>query len=155
MPKDKDPHSKLQALKKHGAANRTSAKVKDPLFTDSPFFDPKDLVQVKYEMLRRVQVDCQPISKASADYGFSRVSFYQVKEAFEREGLPGLVPKKRGPRGGHKLTENIVQSLVEACAKDDQMDAEALAQLVKKRFKLTVHPRSIDRALAKQKKKRN
>lgn len=155
MPKDKDPHPKLQALKKHGAINRRSAKVKNPLFADSEFFDPKDLVQVKYEMLRRVQADGDAISNASADHGFSRVSFYQVKEAFEREGLPGLVPKKRGPRGGHKLTERIVQAMEEACAEDDQIDAPALARLLKKRFKLTVHPRSIDRALAKRKKKRH
>lgn len=155
MSKDRSPHPKLQALKRHGGLNRAPGKVKDPLFADSEFFDPKDLVQVKYEMLRRVQADGYGVSKASADFGLSRVSFYQAKAAFERGGVLGLVPKKRGPRGGHKLTEEIVQVLEEARAKDKKMNARGLARLVKKRFKLTVHLRSIYRALANLKKKRN
>lgn len=44
---------KEQHLRKHGALNIGSEAVTDPLFGDSEFFDPRDVVLVKYEMLRR------------------------------------------------------------------------------------------------------
>ena len=64
----------------------------DPAFNGAnTFFDPEDLVQVKYEMLRRVREDGQAVTQASAAFGFSRPSFYEAQVAFERAGLPGLV----------------------------------------------------------------
>ena len=42
-----------------------------PLFASHDFFDPRDLVQVKYEMLRLVSVEKQPVStwnEANAEY---------------------------------------------------------------------------------------
>ena len=47
--------AKLQALRQQACLNLRSDQVNDELFRDSEFFDPRDLVQVKYEMLRRVQ----------------------------------------------------------------------------------------------------
>src|SRR4051812_49751372 len=35
-----------------GTLNPRADDVRDPAFVDSEFFDPRDLVQVKYEMLR-------------------------------------------------------------------------------------------------------
>jgi hypothetical protein len=42
----------LQALSTQGATHPRPQAVSDSLFRDSAFFDPSDLVQVKYEMLR-------------------------------------------------------------------------------------------------------
>jgi hypothetical protein len=65
---------------------------------ENEFFDPLDLVQVKYEMLRRVRADHKSIRRAAQDFGFSRPSVYRARAAFERAGLPGLLPAERGPR---------------------------------------------------------
>src|SRR5215469_8633345 len=46
-----------QVLTEQGTAHPRPEAVTDPLFYDSAFFDPNDLVQVKYEMLRSVQVE--------------------------------------------------------------------------------------------------
>src|SRR6202047_1224109 len=70
-----------QALSTQGATHPRPQAVSDPLFRDSAFFDPNDLVQVKYEMLRSVEQE-----------GLSRPVFYVTQELFNREGLPGLVP---------------------------------------------------------------
>ena len=48
---------KEQHLRKHGAFHADADAVTDPLFNQSEFFDPRDLVLVKYEMLRRVEAD--------------------------------------------------------------------------------------------------
>jgi transposase len=145
--------AKLPSLKAQGCLNRRPEAVTDLLFHEDDFFDPRDLVQVKYEMLRRVRHEGLPVSRASAAFGLSRPAYYQAQFAFEREGLPGLIPKKRGPRSGHKLTEEVVQFVVQERTKDSSMGVSELAGLVAGRFGVKVHPRSVERALLRLKKK--
>lgn len=155
MPKLKRHDPKLDALREQGALNRRAQAVSDPLFQqDDAFFDRRDLVQLKYEMLRRVRTDGQPVSKAAAAFGLSRPSFYHAHSAFEAGGLPALLPKKRGPRGAHKLSVPIVATIEHALAHDATLSLPALARLVKERCGIAVHPRSIERALARKKKPR-
>ena len=145
MPKAASPKSK--ALREQGCLHRKPEKVKDPQFHGSDFFDPKDVVQVKYEMLRRVEADGQSVSDTSKSFGFSRPSFYQARDSFAEEGLPGLVPKKRGPHGGHKVTEEIMLFIEKAQSDDATLGGRGLAELVQQRFGITIHPRTIERAL--------
>src|SRR6202043_907439 len=100
MPKRHDRRDpKTAALQEEGTLNPSPAKVGDPRFRAGDFFDPRDLVQVRYEMLRRVSVDNLPVTQVSAEYGVSRPTYYQAKASFGEAGLAGLVPKKKGPRG--------------------------------------------------------
>jgi transposase len=145
--------AKLQALREAGALNSRPQRVADPLFAQDEFFDPCDLVQVKYEMLRRVQAEGRPVSEAAAAFGFSRVAYYQARAAFVDQGLPGLVPKRPGPRRAHKLSETVLEYLDQLRATDKGLRAKDLAEMVLKKFDLSVHPRSIERALSKRRKK--
>jgi len=154
MPKRRRPDPKLDTLREQGTLNPRPDAVTDPVFQQSDFFDPRDLVQVKYEMLRRVDTDRQTVSAAATAFGFSRPSFYKAKAALRRDGLAGLVPRKRGPRGAHKLSEDVVGFIRQALADDEKLRAPALARLVEEQFELMVHPRSIERALQRQEKKR-
>lgn len=153
MPKTPRADAKSKALRDDGCLNRRPQAVTDALFTASSFFDPRDLVQVKYEMVRRVEVDSHTVSSAAASFGFSRPSFYQAQAAVMREGLAGLVPKKRGPRGGHKLTEEVMVFIEQARTSNAEMSLPQLAASVRKRFGLSVHPRSLERALERRTKK--
>ena len=91
--------------------------MRDAAFTEGgPFFDPEDLVQVKYEMLRRVREEGASVTQASAAFGFSRPSFYAAQAAFQEAGLPGLVPRRPGPRRAHKLSGPVLALLEEALA---------------------------------------
>jgi hypothetical protein len=89
---------KLEALRTSSTLNRRPERVTDPLFRGHAFFDAHDLVQVKYEMLRRVEREHTPVQTAAAAFGFSRVAWYQVNGRYEREGLVGLLPRQRGPK---------------------------------------------------------
>lgn len=144
---------KIDALKEQGALNPNPEDVLEPLFHENDFFDPRDRVQVKYEMLRRARVDGEAVSHVTKAFGLSRPTFYQAQSAFEREGLPGLLPKKRGPRGGHKLTQEVLDYLQDCLRDEESLDAVELASRIEKRFHVRVHPRSIERALDRQKKK--
>jgi hypothetical protein len=150
---------KLEALRAHGAVHPRPQDVTDPLFRESSFFDTHDIVQVKYEMLRRVRIDEQQVSETAAAFGFSRPSFYAARSAFQQAGLPGLLPQKRGPRHAHKLTDEVLAVLTTVRADDGSVPrTTALAAIVKDRFGITAHPRSIERSLLRyierQEKKR-
>ena len=149
-----DRQQKRQTLRRHGALNPQPEAVTDPLFHNSDFFDPDDLVQVKYEMLRQVHVDNSSISESARAFGFSRPSFYQAQSAFQQDGVIGLLPHKRGPRGGHKLTTEVMEFVAQQRADDPSLTPEQLAAAIQKRFRLQVHPRSIQRRLVRQKKRR-
>ena len=88
------------------------------LFRQYDFFDSPDLLQVKYEMLRRVEAEAHSVTATAAAFGLSRPSFYEARTAWQREGLAGLLPKKRGPRRGHKLTPEVVAFLERRRAED-------------------------------------
>jgi hypothetical protein len=88
---------KIELLRGQGVLNTCFERVKEPLFNTGTFFDPHDLLQVKYEMIRQVEAGGRSVTEASEVFGFSRPSFYQAKNSFEDEGVMGLVPKKRGP----------------------------------------------------------
>jgi hypothetical protein len=145
---------KAAALRAARSLNPRPETVVDPTFASGdPFFDARDLVQVKYEMLRRVAVDGQTVRATAAAFGFSRPSFYAARAAWGAAGLPGLVPRRPGPRGGHKLTAEVLTFLREQRTQDARLRAGQLVDLVRDRFGVDLHPRSIERALGRLEKK--
>ena len=154
MAKRRPPDPKPAALRLHGSLNRHPDRVQDPLFASGDFFDARDLVQVKYEMVRRVRVDGHPVSRSAAAFGFSRPALYQAQAAVARGGLTALVPQKPGPRRAHKLSAEVVDFLQAQRAEDASLRPPELVRRVRARFGRTVHPRSVERALARREKKR-
>jgi transposase len=149
----KSHDQKAQALQHQGALHRHAEQVTDELFVTREFFDPRDLVQVKYEMLRRVQREGHAVSRSAAAFGFSRPSFYQAQTAFQQGGLPALMPRKRGPKDAHKLTGDVLAFVRRARQDDPSLRPADLASRVKDRYGVTVHARSIERALSRRQKK--
>jgi len=144
----RDP--KAEQLAKTRTLNEHPETVADAQFASSEFFDAADLVQVKYEMVRRVEVEGSAVSAAAGSFGFSRQSYYTAASALAAGALPGLVPAKPGPRRAHKLSEPVLDHLQSLRAADPALRSAALAQAVADRFGIGVHPRSVERALARR-----
>jgi len=138
------------ALRESRCLNPHPEQVTDPVFLAEEFFDARDVVQVKYEMVRAVTVDGVPVTAAAAAFGYSRPSYYQAAAALAASGLEGLVPAKPGPRGGHKLTEQICAWAEQRLAADPGLKPAALVEPIEQAFGVRVHPRSIERALARR-----
>jgi transposase len=137
-----------QALQADGAAHPHPQAVTDPLFRNSAFFDPNDLVQVKYEMLRSVEKEGRAVVEAAEAFGFSRPVYYVTRDLFDREGLPGLLPRKRGPKRPHKITDEVLAILAKAVEEAGHMPSGAqLSALLVERCGVTAHPRSVLRRL--------
>ena len=143
--------AKIAALREEGTLHPAPEKVRDPKFQDSDFFDPRDAVQVKYEMLRRVSVEKASVTDASDTYGVSRPTYYQAKADFKQAGIAGLVPKKRGPRGPHKIQSDVLAFLRTRLVPGEPIRARELARLIQQEFGLAVHPRTIERAISGKK----
>jgi transposase len=151
MPSPRHNDPKEKALRDCGALN--THPVVDGLFSGNDFFDSRDLVQVKYEMLRRVHKEGESVSCAAASFGFSRPSFYKTSGEFNREGVPGLLPRKRGPRRRHKLTAEVLAFAEELSTGEHPLGMPALLDEVDKHFGIRVHRRSLERALGQYRKK--
>jgi len=146
--------AKAAALRAAGALHPHPERVQDEAFAQPAFFDRRDHVQVKYEMLRRHRVDGRPVTAVAAAFGASRQTFYLTAAAFARGGIPGLLPRPRGPPRAHKCTEAIRDFVVQWRAEHAAASWPGVAAAVRRRFDVMIHPRSLVRALARREKKR-
>lgn len=140
---------KVGALRAERSLNPHPESVTDDRFTASDFFDARDLVQVKYEMVRRVRVEGDAVSRTASAFGLSRPTFYEAAAALDAGGLPGLVPARPGPRRAHKLTDEVVAFVRDHLEVEPSARPADLAEVIADRFGVRVHPRSIERALAR------
>ncbi len=139
------------ALAAEGTLNPAPEKVGDPKFSNNEFFDARDAVQVKYEMLRRVLVESASVTQATHEYGVSRPVYYLAKTSFEEIGIAGLVPKKRGPQGPRKIQGDVLAFVQQRLVAGEPLRARELAEAIRRRFGLDVHPRTIERAIREKK----
>ena len=142
---------KAEALRQQGTLHPNPEVVRDEPFQRDGFFDPRDLVQVRYEMLRRHKVDGEAITEVADNFGISRQAYYMTGAAFEKEGIAGLLPRPRGPQRAHKCSEEVLDFVQQWHA--DASAPETVSEAVQKRFGVSIHPRSLARALARRKKK--
>ncbi|MEV7995778.1 hypothetical protein AB0O67_28935 [Streptomyces sp. NPDC086077] len=82
---------KVAVLAASRSLNPYPEKVTDEVFLASPFCDPRDLVQVKYEMVRRVRVDKVPVVRAARAFGYCRQAFYEIAAARLRKMYASLL----------------------------------------------------------------
>jgi transposase len=146
------PGRKEAALRASRTLNLRPQDVTDEQFAGGEFFDARDMAQVKYEMVRKNRAGGASVTAAAAASGLSRQSFYQAAAALDGGGLAALVPGRPGPKGGHKLTGEVIAWITERKAASQALTAAQLAALVEGQFGIRVHPRSVQRVLARPKR---
>jgi len=155
MAKAKRRDPKSEALAQDGVLNPNPQAVRDALFTGNPFFDAKDLIQVRYEMVRRHQVDGVAISEAASSFGVTRPTFYKAQSALRTVGLAGLLPSRRGPKAGHKVSGDVIAFVADLKVGRPELTTPQCLEAIETRFGIKVHRRSLERALARKKKRLN
>ena len=147
-------NAKSDALAAEGTLNPAPEKVGDAKFSDNEFFDARDVVQVKYEMLRRVLVESASVTQATQEYGVSRPVYYQARTSFDETGIAGLVPKKRGPHGPRKIQGEVRAFVQQRIVAGEPLRARELADAIRRKFGIEVHPRTIERTVREKKTSR-
>jgi transposase len=151
--RDSGTDPKQAALAEARCLNPHPERVTDAEFGSSEFFDARDAVQVKYEMVRKVEAGGAPVTEAAAAFGYSRPAYYAAAAALQRSGLEGLVPARPGPRGGHKLTGQILAWAEQRLAADPGLRPAQLAGPIEQAFGVRVHPRTVEKALARRRER--
>ena len=128
-------------------------KVSDPAFASGDFFDSRDLLQVRYEMVRVVRLGEATLAQAAARFGVSRPTCFRMVKAFDGGGLQELIPARRGPRGPHKISPEILRFVEDYKALHGRVGARRLVPLIEAEFGVRVHPRGLEKAIERGKKK--
>jgi len=141
---------KERFLEASGALNPEPERVEDEKFrSPGGFFDPRDKVQVKYEMLRAHGVDRESVAAVARRFGYSRETFYDNLERLAQEGILGLGDHRRGRKGPDKLTEEVMSFILECKRGDPEVSGSHLCERVAERFGLDLHKRTIEKAVAR------
>ncbi len=140
----------MTALRESRCLNPHPEQVTDEAFLAGEFFDTRDAVQVKYEMVPRVSVDGARSAPRPRRSGTPGRRTTRRPPPWPRSGLDSLVPARPGPRNGHKLTSEILAWAEQQLAADPTLKAAGLADPIAAEFGVRVHPRSIERALARR-----
>ena len=147
---------KRRALQAEGTFHPGRDRVRAPLFWEHPeFFDPRDELQVKYEMLRAHFVDGRPVTEVCASFGYSRQTFYILYRRFGRRGLAGLRDGRPGRVGPTKCTPEVVAFLRTLRSAEPALaTADLVARLAEERG-VRLHRRTVERLVGRQPRKKN
>jgi hypothetical protein len=88
MPKRRKVDAKTTELGRSRTLNPHPEAIVDPLFQNNPFFDARDLLQARYEMLRRHRIEGRTIMEATLAFGVSRPTFYHAQATFPERVSP-------------------------------------------------------------------
>jgi len=141
--------SKEDALKQNGCYNRNYESVAASIFKTASFFDRRDIVQVKYEMIRAAGNEEGSVTEISDAYGFSRKSYYQILKAFQAGGLYALIPQKTGPKSPHKLKPEATAFIDSFLISNTNAKPKEISAALEAEMGISIHPRSIYRYLKK------
>jgi transposase len=152
MKQNQTNKEKEEYLQDYGVLNPHPERIQDKLFLANEFFDPRDLLQVRYEMLRRHQIDKVSVLDTSKQFGVSRVTYYQVAGLYDHFGLIGLVPQKPGPKSPTKCTEEIIEFVIQQRSQQSDIPWKDLIHEIFVEFGVSLHRRTIERGLTGVKK---
>ena len=146
------PDPKEAALAGAHCLNPHPEQVTDPEFLAGDFFDARDAVQVKYEMVRKVKAGGAPVTQAAAAFGYSRPAYYAAAAALESSGLEGLCRPGRAARRpqAHRADPRLGRA---ADGRLPRPAPGAAGRPIEESFGVRVHPRSVERALARRRER--
>ena len=143
--------SKTEILIANGTYYKRYLSVKKQGFNVGGFYDPRDIVQVKYEMIREAQDSGRTIRDVAEDFGFSRTAYYAIKEDFDANGMLAFIPEKKGPRRQYKLTEQLREFVDEYAAGHPKARAAEIVGAIMSERGVEISKRTVERYTAKKK----
>jgi transposase len=141
--------TKQDFLNKEGLANRRAERVTHSLFLTLDFFDPLDLPQVKYELLRAARVDNISVTEACNLFGFSREYFYRLEKAFMKHGYVSVIGSTMGRRPIIALNQEIVSFIVHRKMEEPRLSGKALRKEILQQYSIDCSRRTVERIIEK------
>ncbi len=140
---------KMNFLQHEGLLNPRPERVTHPLFETLDFFDPYDLPQVRYEMLRSARAEQNSVADACRLYGFSREYFYRLERNFMDRGYVSLLGSSMGRRPLIAMNQEIVNFIVHRKLEQSNLSGEDLRKEILKLYKVDCSRRTVERIVEK------
>lgn len=140
---------KHEFLEKEGLLNKQPKRISPLMFTDNDFFDPFDLPQVRYEMLRSSRIEKKTVAQACKIFGFSREYFYKLERNFMARGLVALLGSPKGRRPLIAINQEIVNFIVHRRIDDSKLSGDDLRKEILKLYKIDCSRRTVERVIEK------
>ena len=139
---------KRRALGQERTLHPAPERVRAAVFVKHPaFFDACDELQVKYEMLRAHFLDGEPVTTVCAAFGYSRQTFYLLRDRLARRGLAGLRDARPGPVGPRTCTPAVVAFLRAQRADDPALPISVLLDRLQRTHGVRLHRRTVERVM--------
>lgn len=137
--------NKIEFLKKQEILNPKPDRILCKRFQTIDFFDPLDLPQVRYEMLRSARVENIPVVEACRNFGFSREYFYRLERGFMERGYASLLGSRKGRRPVIALSQEIVNFIVHRKIEEPNISGESLRTEILRLYKVSCSRRTVER----------
>jgi transposase len=141
--------NKKKFLEHEGLLNPKPQRIAHPLFETIDFFDPLDLPQVRYEMIRAARAEKNTVAEACKLFGFSREYFYKLERAFMARGYVALLGSTMGRRPIIALNQEVVNFIVHRKIEENQLSGENLRQEIKRLYNVDCSRRTVERIVEK------
>jgi len=143
--------SKKETLVSNGTYNKNYMKVKNKKFIEESFYDPMDIIQVKYEMLKDALYGNRSIMEIANEFGFSRASFYKIKNEFDKKGISAFIHDKVGPKEPYKLKDNFKEYIDKYIQNNPGVSSNEIAINLNKDKEVNISKRTIERYRSRKK----
>ena len=142
---------KKEILMKNGTFNKNYKKVTEEKFSEGGFYDPMDIVQVRYEMIKETERGGKTIDRISNAYGYSRASYYHIRDNFNKNGMSALIPERTGPKDASKLTGDLREFINEYIGRAPSASSSKIAKAIEQSKGVSVSKRTVERFRRKKK----
>lgn len=142
-------NTKIDFLSSEGLINPKPDRVKHQLFQLNNFFDPNDLPQVRYELIRSARVENYSVSQACRIFGFSREYFYKFERSFMERGFVAMLGSHKGRRPLLALNNEIVNLIIYRKLDNPNLSGEDLRKEILNLYKVDCSRRTVERVIEK------
>jgi transposase len=136
---------KKKFLEQEGLINPKPERVSHPLFETLNFFDPLDLPQVRYEMIRAARVEKMSVAAACKLFGFSREYFYKLERAFMARGYVAMLGSTMGRRPIIALNQEIINFIAHRKIEEPGLSGEKVRQEIQTLYNVDCSRRTVER----------
>lgn len=141
--------TKKKFLEQEGLLNPKPQRVSHPFFETLDFFDPLDLPQVRYEMIRAGRVENISVAESCKLFGFSREYFYKLERTFMARGYVALLGSTMGRRPIIALNQEVVNFIVHRKIEEPKLSGENLRQEIRRLYNVVCSRRTVERIVEK------
>lgn len=106
-----------------------------------------DEVSRKLAML--IEGECEGVGpiKAANKYGLSKQRYFQLRDAYQKDGAIALLSKPRGPKTNYRRTDELQRQVIRHRFLDPNASADVIAQKLRQTG-FVISTRSVERVIA-------